>query len=54
MSNKNGVFKLVKKSKSGVRFGKLYTPHGIIDTPCFMPVGTQGTVKTQTISNLLD
>ncbi|MCK4256717.1 tRNA guanosine(34) transglycosylase Tgt [candidate division WOR-3 bacterium] len=54
MSNKNGFFELVKKSKSGVRFGKLYTPHGIINTPCFMPVGTQGTVKTQTIANLLD
>lgn len=27
------------------RLGKLSTPHGEIDTPCFMPVGTQGTVK---------
>jgi queuine tRNA-ribosyltransferase len=28
--------------------GKLHTPHGVIDTPVFMPVGTQGTVKTIT------
>ena len=28
------------------RRGRLTTSHGIIETPCFMPVGTQGTVKT--------
>lgn len=33
-----------KKSKA--RLGKLNTTHGEIETPCFMPVGTQGTVKT--------
>ena len=27
------------------RLGKIYTPRGTIDTPAFMPVGTQGTVK---------
>ena len=27
------------------RLGKIHTPKGIIDTPAFMPVGTQGTVK---------
>jgi queuine tRNA-ribosyltransferase len=27
------------------RLGKIKTPKGIIDTPAFMPVGTQGTVK---------
>ena len=27
------------------RLGKIHTPRGIIDTPAFMPVGTQGTVK---------
>ncbi|MDP3731953.1 MAG: tRNA guanosine(34) transglycosylase Tgt [Candidatus Omnitrophota bacterium] len=32
-----------KKSKA--RLGKVTTAHGSIDTPCFMPVGTQGTVK---------
>jgi queuine tRNA-ribosyltransferase len=28
------------------RVGELTTPHGIVDTPTFMPVGTQGSVKT--------
>ena len=27
------------------RLGKIFTPKGVIDTPAFMPVGTQGTVK---------
>ena len=27
------------------RLGQLTTPHGVIETPCFMPVGTQATVK---------
>ncbi|MEG2450268.1 MAG: tRNA guanosine(34) transglycosylase Tgt [Clostridia bacterium] len=31
--------------QSGARVGKLYTEHGVIDTPCFMPVGTKATVK---------
>jgi len=30
---------------SQARVGKLRTAHGMIDTPCFMPCGTQGTVK---------
>ncbi len=32
-------------AQSGARLGRLHTPHGIIDTPCYMPVGTQATVK---------
>ncbi len=28
------------------RAGRLTLPHGVIETPVFMPVGTQGTVKT--------
>ncbi|MDA7629297.1 tRNA guanosine(34) transglycosylase Tgt [Akkermansiaceae bacterium] len=31
---------------SKARCGKLTTPHGVIETPIFMPVGTQGSVKT--------
>lgn len=31
---------------SGARLGSLSTPHGDIQTPTFMPVGTQATVKT--------
>lgn len=32
-------------SSSHARLGKFATPHGVVDTPAFMPVGTQGTVK---------
>lgn len=32
--------------QSGARLGKLTTPHGVYETPFFMPVGTQATVKT--------
>lgn len=31
--------------ESGARRGRIYTPHGIIETPTFMPVGTRATVK---------
>ncbi|NBU76029.1 MAG: tRNA-guanine transglycosylase, partial [Planctomycetes bacterium] len=27
------------------RRGRLTTPHGVVETPAFMPVGTLGTVK---------
>ncbi len=30
------------------RLGRVHTPHGVIQTPVFMPVGTQATVKTTT------
>jgi queuine tRNA-ribosyltransferase len=30
---------------SFARVGRFRTPHGVVDTPAFMPVGTQGTVK---------
>lgn len=31
--------------ESSARCGKIFTDHGVIDTPVFMPVGTLGTVK---------
>ena len=31
---------------TGARAGRLHTPHGTILTPCFMPVGTQASVKS--------
>jgi len=37
---------LHQDENTNARLGKLITAHGTIDTPCFMPVGTQGTVKT--------
>ncbi|MBT3470601.1 MAG: tRNA guanosine(34) transglycosylase Tgt [Opitutae bacterium] len=42
-------FELLKKDdNSAARRGRLQTPHGIIETPVFMPVGTQATVKGMT------
>lgn len=42
-------FNLKKKDKKSMaRRGKLATPHGEIETPVFMPVGTQATVKAMT------
>ena len=38
-------FTLVKKDPTGARLGRLMTAHGVVETPAFMPVGTQGTVK---------
>jgi queuine tRNA-ribosyltransferase len=34
-----------KDSNTRARLGRLVTAHGEVETPCFMPVGTQGTVK---------
>ena len=40
------TYKLIKQCpRTGARLGKLITPHGEIDTPVFMPVGTQASVK---------
>src|SRR6266404_2993619 len=36
---------LTKDRESGARHGRLTTAHGAIETPAFMPVGTQGSVK---------
>lgn len=39
-------FEVLKQhSHSACRLGRITTPHGTIDTPAFMPVGTQATVK---------
>ena len=35
----------VEASSGRARAGRLRTPHGEVETPCFMPVGTKGTVK---------
>ena len=41
-------------SQTGARAGLLHTAHGVIETPVFMPVGTQGTVKALTPRELQD
>lgn len=41
-----GSYRLVKKSSQcKARLGRVFTARGIIDTPAFMPVGTNATVK---------
>ena len=44
MSLSEFSFELIAQSDKA-RLGKISTPRGTIDTPAFMPVGTQGTVK---------
>ena len=38
--------------ETGARAGEFVTPHGVIETPVFMPVGTQATVKAMTPDEL--
>ena len=38
----------------GARYGILHTPHGDVEVPMFMPVGTVGTVKTISPEELYD
>ena len=45
-------FELLKTAPNGARRGRLHTPHGTIETPAFMPVGTAGTVKALTQESL--
>lgn len=37
---------LARDPSSSARRGRLVLPHGVVETPIFMPVGTQGSVKT--------
>ena len=47
------TYELIKTCKqSGARLGVLHTPHGDIETPIFMPVGNQATVKSMTPEEL--
>jgi queuine tRNA-ribosyltransferase len=46
-------FKIISKDQSGsARAGEIETPHGLIQTPIFMPVGTAGAVKAVHIKEL--
>jgi queuine tRNA-ribosyltransferase len=47
-----GFTVLKKDAGTRARLGKLITPHGEVQTPVFMPVGTQATVKTMTPEDL--
>ena len=53
MSNEKFSFKLIKEcSSTHSRLGKINTHRGEIDTPVFMPVGTQATVKSAFIEDI--
>ena len=55
MTNGNQQFSYeVKKEcrQTGARIGVLHTPHGDIETPVFMPVGTKATVKAMSPDEL--
>jgi queuine tRNA-ribosyltransferase len=41
-------FEVLKTDPTGARLGRLETPHGMIETPAFMPVGTAASVKGMT------
>lgn len=47
------TYELVHKNGKA-RVGIINTPHGKIQTPVFMPVGTQATVKTMTPEELIE
>src|SRR5437762_8565697 len=49
------MFELLKTDpNSKARLGRLTTAHGVVDTPVFMPVGTQGSVKALDPRELLE
>ena len=52
MSKKEFSFELITQDDRA-RLGKIITNRGIIDTPTFMPVGTQGTVKGVFVDDIL-
>jgi len=51
----NNSFRLIQTCPdSGARAGELITPHGRVSTPVFLPVGSQGAVKTLTPEEIKD
>lgn len=49
------TYELMKTcQQTGARLGRLHTPHGTIETPVFMPVGTLATVKTLSPEELIE
>ncbi len=47
------IYELIATS-GGARLGRLTTGHGVVSTPAFMPVATQGSVKTLTTDEVAD
>ncbi len=50
---RNFSFTLLSRDQDARR-GEIVTPHGVVETPAFMPVGTQGAVKAMTRRDLED
>ncbi|NLB54271.1 MAG: tRNA-guanine transglycosylase, partial [Lentisphaerae bacterium] len=49
---KSGFTVLAKDAGTDARFGRLLTAHGEVETPVFMPVGTQASVKAMSPADL--
>ncbi|MFA4930738.1 MAG: tRNA guanosine(34) transglycosylase Tgt [Patescibacteria group bacterium] len=48
-------FKVIKESKqSAARVGEISTPHGNIQTPCFMPIATAGAIRALDFKTLAE
>ena len=45
-------FEVLATDPTGARLGRLTTPHGVVETPAFMPIGTAATVKGLTQESL--
>ena len=53
MRNHKFFFELIAQ-QDRARLGKIYTSRGEIDTPAFMPVGTQGSIKGVFTDDLIE
>ncbi len=45
-------FEVLQQGRGGARVSRLTTPHGVVDCPAFMPVGTKGAIKGVTPAQL--
>jgi len=54
MPRKDIHFELLNRDPSGARRARFRTEHGTVETPAFMPVGTQGAVKAATPDQVLE
>ncbi len=52
MKSESFEFELLGQNGGGARVGKMTTPHGCIETPMFMPVGTAAAMKAMTMEQL--
>ena len=52
MNSEKFSFDLLSSDPSGARRGRFFTPHGKVETPIFMPVGTAAAMKAMTMEQL--